>query len=132
MLISVGVPDWVQVKKIYLQSDNIEPYLTWGAGQDGPQDVFAHRAQTLRRRKLKLGDLILIYVALKKLFWLPRLSGVTMVTSLSGSTRVFLKLSFYMFPYNKVVKSKLGVDIWKKHPKIPLHTKFQQNLSRGL
>ena len=27
-----------------------------------------------------------------------------MVTSLSGSTRDFLKLSFHMFPYNKISK----------------------------
>ena len=33
------------------------PYLTWGGGHDGPsQNVFDHCAQTLRRRKLKLGD----------------------------------------------------------------------------
>ena len=60
-----------------------------------PQNVFAHCAQTLRRRKLKLGDLILIYEESKKgYFWFSRLSGVTMATSLSGSTLDFLKLSF--------------------------------------
>ena len=37
-------------------------------------------------------------------FWLPRLSDVTMATSLSGSTRDFLKLSFHMFPYNEILK----------------------------
>ena len=31
-----------------------------------------------------------------------RLSSVTMATSLSGGTRDFLKLSFHMFPYNKI------------------------------
>ena len=40
----------------------------------------------------------------KSYFGLPRLSCVTMATSLSGSTRDFLKLSFYMFPYNKIIK----------------------------
>ena len=28
-----------------------------GGGHDGPQNVFDHCAQALRRRKLKLGDL---------------------------------------------------------------------------
>ena len=37
-------------------------------------------------------------------FWFPRLSGVTMGTSLSGNTRDFLKLSFYMLPYSKILK----------------------------
>ena len=32
------------------------------------------------------------------------LSGVTIATSLSGSTRDFLKLSFHMFPSNKILK----------------------------
>ena len=39
---------------------------------------------------------------------------VTIVTSLSGSTRDFLKLSFHMFAYNeilKVFKSKILLDI---------------------
>ena len=40
------------------------------------------------------------------LFWFPRLSGVTIATSLSGSTSDFLKLSFHMFPYNKILKVK--------------------------
>ena len=46
----------------------------------------------------------------KKLFLVPRLSKVTMATSLSGGTRDFLKLSFHMFPYEenlKVFKSKI-------------------------
>ena len=53
-----------------------------------------------------------------------------MAMSLSGSTRYFLKLSFHMLPYNqilKVFKSKIWVDIWKEHPKIPLSTKFRRN-----
>ena len=40
----------------------------------------------------------------KKLFLVPGLSGVTIATSLSGSTREFLKLSFHMFPYNEILK----------------------------
>ena len=40
----------------------------------------------------------------KSYFWFPRLSGITMTTSLSGSTRDFLKLSFHMFPYHKIIK----------------------------
>ena len=71
----------------------------------------------------------------KSYFWFPRLSKVTMATSLSGGTWDFLKLSFHMFPYEenlKVFKSKIWVDIWRKHLKIPLNTKFQQNQSGGL
>ena len=40
----------------------------------------------------------------KSYFWLPRLSGVTMATSLSWSTLDFLKLLFLMFPYNNILK----------------------------
>ena len=40
----------------------------------------------------------------KSYLWLPRLPGVTIVTSLSGSTPDFLKLSFHMFPYNEILK----------------------------
>ena len=50
----------------------------------------------------------------KSYFWFPRLSDVTIATSLSGSTRDFLKLSFDMFPYNeilKVFKSKILLNI---------------------
>ena len=56
-----------------------------------PQNVFDYCAQTLWRRKLRLAD-------------------VTIATSLLGSTRGFLKLSFHMFPYDeifKVFKSKI-------------------------
>ena len=71
----------------------------------------------------------------KSNFWFIGLSSVTMATSLSGGTRDFLKLSFHMFPYNEILKafkSKIWVDIWRKHLKIPLNTKFQQNRSGGL
>ena len=50
----------------------------------------------------------------KGYFWFPRLPGITIATSLSGSTRDFLKLSFHMFSYNKILKvfkSKIGLDI---------------------
>ena len=40
----------------------------------------------------------------KSYFWFPKLSGVTIATSLLGSTRDFLKLSFHMFPYNDILK----------------------------
>ena len=43
----------------------------------------------------------------KSYFWFSRLSGVTIGTSLSGSTRDFLKLSFYMFPCNAILYSLL-------------------------
>ena len=71
----------------------------------------------------------------KSYFWFPKLSSVTTATSLSGGTRDFLKLSFNMFPYNeilKVFKSKIWVDIRRKHLKIPPNSKFQQNQSGGL
>ena len=74
------------------------------------KDVFDHCAQTLRRRTLKLCDFNINLWSIKKFFWFPGLSGITIVTSLSGSTRDFLKLSFDMFPYNeisKVFKSKI-------------------------
>ena len=38
-------------------------------GHVGPQNVFDHCPQTLKRRMLKLGDLILIYVASKKVIF---------------------------------------------------------------
>ena len=41
-----------------------------------------------------------------------------MATRLSGGTWDFLNLSFHMFPYNKILKvfkSKIWVDIWRKH-----------------
>ena len=40
----------------------------------------------------------------KSYFWFPRLSGVTIATNLSGSTRDFLKLSFHTFPCNEILK----------------------------
>ena len=40
----------------------------------------------------------------KSYFWFLRLSGVTIATSLSGSTRDFLQLSYHMFPYNEILK----------------------------
>ena len=40
----------------------------------------------------------------KSYFWFPRLSSITMATSLSGGARDFLKLSFHMFPYNGILK----------------------------
>ena len=40
----------------------------------------------------------------KSYFWFPKLSSVTMATSLSGSTGDFLKLLFHMFPYNEILK----------------------------
>ena len=68
-----------------------------------PQNVFDHCAQTLIRNLVTFN----INLWRKTYFWF---SSVTMATSLSGSTRDFLKLSFHMFPYNeifKVFKSKI-------------------------
>ena len=55
----------------------------------------------------------------KSYFWFPRLFGVTIATSLSGSTQDFLKLLFHMLPYNeilKVFKSKILLAILKQAP----------------
>ena len=108
-----------------------------GGGIDGPPKMFL----TTVPKRFGGGswNLVTFNINLwgikKSYFWLPRLSSVTMATSLSGGTRDFLKLSFHMFPYNeifKVFKSKIWVDIWRKHFKIPLNTKFQRNRSGGL
>ena len=63
---------------------------------------------------LGVGNLVCFNINLwsikKRYFWFPRLSSVTIATSLSGSTLDFLELSFHMFPYNeisKVFKSKI-------------------------
>ena len=55
-----------------------------------------------------------LYSIKESYFWFPRLSGVTMVTSLSRSSRDFLKLYFYMSLQNTS------------------NTKFQRNQSGGL
>ena len=55
------------------------------------------------------------------------LFGVTITMSFWGSTQDFLKLSFHMFPYNKifkVFKRNIWLDIWNKHSKIPQNTNF--------
>ena len=65
------------------------------------QNVFHHCAQTLRNF---LTFNINLWSIKKSYFWFPRLSGVTIATSLSGSTRDFLKLSFHIFPYNEILK----------------------------
>ena len=52
------------------------------------------------RKKLKVCNLILIHGGSKKVIWFPRLSGVSIATSLSGSTWDFAKLLFLMFPYD--------------------------------
>ena len=57
------------------------------------QNVFDRCAQTLRSIQ-------------KSYFWFPMLSGVTIATSLSGSTRDFPKLSFHMFPYHEILVFK--------------------------
>ena len=75
-----------------------------GGGMMAPQNVFDHCAQTLRRRKNLVTFNINLCSIKKSYFWFPRLSGVTIATSLSGSTQDFLKLSFRMFPYNEILK----------------------------
>ena len=50
---------------------------------DGPQNVFDHCAQTLRRRKVKLCDFNINLWSIKKVtVWFPRSSSVTIATSL--------------------------------------------------
>ena len=53
----------------------------------------------------------------KSYFWFPRLSGVTIAMSFSGSTRDFLKLSFHKFSKVKS-DSKFKTSI-PKYLKIP-------------
>ena len=51
----------------------------------------------------------------KYIFLFPRMSGVTIATTLLRSIWDFLNLSCHMFPYNeilKVLKSKIWLDIW--------------------
>ena len=40
----------------------------------------------------------------KNYFWFPKMSGVTIATSLLRSTRDFLNLLFHMFPFNEILK----------------------------
>ena len=64
-------------------------------------------------------------------FWFPRLSSVTIATILSGSTPSFLTLSFHMFPYNEILKvfnSKIRLDIWNNHPKIPNFSQISEGV----
>ena len=71
----------------------------------------------------------------KSYFWFPMLSDVTMATSFSESTRDFLKTSFHMFPYNKILKSfesNIWLNIWNNHSKILPNAKFQPNQQRDL
>ena len=76
-----------------------------GGGGGGASHVFDHCAQTLRRRKLKLGDFfLLIYGASKRLFFYH---SNEFVTEYSTFSEVIIP---YMFPYNeifKVFKSKI-------------------------
>ena len=41
----------------------------------------------------------------KSYFWFPRLFDVNVATSLSWSSRDFLKLSFHMFPNEEILKA---------------------------
>ena len=101
-----------------------------------PQNVFDHCAQTHRRRNWNLVTFNINLCSIKKgYFWFPRLSGVTMATSLSVSNRDFLKLSFHMFPYNeilKVFKSKIWIAIWKKAPQNTSKYQISAKSVRGL
>ena len=83
-----------------------------GGGHDGPSKMFLTTVpKRLGGESLNLVTFnINLFSIIKSYFWFPRLSGVTIATSLSGGTRDFLKLSFHMFPYNeifKVSKSKI-------------------------
>ena len=73
-------------------------------GHDGPPKMFLITVP----KRLGGGSLVTFNINLfsirKSYFWFPRLSSVTMATSLSGGTRDFLKLSFHMFPYNEILK----------------------------
>ena len=103
-----------------------------GEGHDGPPKMFV----TTVAKRLGGGSWNLmtfnvnLFSIKKSYFWFSMLSSFTMATSLSGSTRDFLKLSFHMFPYNEilnVLKSKIWFNIWRKHLKIPPNTRFYWN-----
>ena len=70
----------------------------------------------------------------KSYFWFSKLSGVTIATSLSKSTRDFLKLSFHMFPYKEIsivlkVKSDLIFETsTSKYLKIPNFSQINQRV----
>ena len=70
----------------------------------------------------------------KVMFASPRLSGVTMKTSLSGGTRDFLKLSFHIFPYNEILKfSKVKSElIFEKNTSKYLLIPNQIQISQGV
>ena len=74
---------------------------------------FEHCAQTLKRKKLKLVTFDFNLWSIKKsYFWFIGLSGVIIATSLSWSTRDFLKVLFHIFPYNEFYKfSKVASDL---------------------
>ena len=114
-------------RRAYPRGDYMRGAYTWSNGSVNPiwhgmmapQNGLYHCVpECLGGGNWNLLTLILILCGIKNsYFWFPRLSGVTMATSLSGSTRDFLILSFHMFPYNKILKvfkSKIWIDIWKK------------------
>ena len=69
-----------------------------GRGHDGPPKCFWLLCSNASEEEAETWWLlILIYGASKRFFWLPWLSGVAIATSLSGSTRDFLKLCISQF-----------------------------------
>ena len=82
-----------------------------------PKIVFDHCAQRLGGGSSNFVTFDINLCSIRKsYFWFPTsLLGVTIAASLSGSTRDFLKLSFHMFPYYKIltfskVKSNLILE----------------------
>ena len=75
-------------------------------------------------------------------WWPPKMFLTTVPKRLAGGSwnlvtfyiNLFsIKKSYFWFPRLSIVfKSKIWVDIWRKHLKIPPTTKFQQNQSGGL
>ena len=89
--------------------NDINPNRHWGGGGGeggmmAAQNTFTTVLKRLWERGWNLVTFNINLWSIKSHFWFPRLSSVTIETSLLGNTRDFLKFSFYMFPYNEILK----------------------------
>ena len=68
--------------------------------------MFTQNAFDLCAKSFGVGsrNFVIYRASQKSYLWFPRLSTVTISTSLFKSTRDFLKLSFHMFPNNEILK----------------------------
>ena len=96
-------------------------------GMMGPQNFLSTVPERLGGGSWNLVTFNINLCGIKKVIF-----GSLGYTSLSGSSRDFLKLLFHMFPYNEILKdfkNKIWLHIWKEHTKIPLNSKFQRDQS---